>query len=117
VRGGEGREVGNCACRLLASPHGSNRAADNHQALIRGPIVLGRDENTDHNYNQPVEIAARGGYVEVTPMPPVLPGTRLQFRVPTREGFITMVDYASVDNWTGKHVCTWLPGPGTAQSR
>jgi uncharacterized protein len=96
-------------CRLLASPHGSNRAADNQQALVRGPVVLARDENIDADYDKPVVITATDGYVEVTPVPPTLPTARMQFRVPTRDGFIQMVDYASVDNWNGKHVRTWLP--------
>ena len=98
-------------CRLLDSPHGSNRAADNHQALVRGPIVLARDENIDPGYNQPVTILSTNGYVAITAVPPTLPTARMQFRVPTRDGFIQMVDYASVDNWNGKHVCTWLPRP------
>lgn len=102
-------------CRLLDSPHGSNRAADNHQALIRGPVVLARDENIDADYDKPVVIAAKNGYVDVTPVPPTLRTARMQFRVPTSDGFIQMVDYASVDNWTAKHVCTWLPKPAAPQ--
>jgi hypothetical protein len=98
-------------CRLLESPHGSNRAADNQQALVRGPVVLARDENIDPDYDKPVMIAATNGHVEVVAVPPTLPGTRMQFRVPTQDGFIQMVDYASVDNWNGKHVRTWLPRP------
>ncbi|MBN1512036.1 MAG: glycoside hydrolase family 127 protein [Phycisphaerae bacterium] len=102
-------------CRLLDSPRGSNRAGDNHQALIRGPVVLARDENLDPDYNKPVNIAARGGYVDVVPVAPTLPSSHMQFRVPTADGsFIQMVDYASVDNWTGKHICTWLPKPPPA---
>jgi DUF1680 family protein len=100
--------------RLLESPHGSNRAADNQQALVRGPIVLARDENIDADYDKPVMIAATNGYVDVVAVPPTLPSARMQFRVPTREGFIQMVDYASVDNWNGKHVRTWMPGPVAA---
>ncbi len=98
-------------CRLLESPHGSNRAADNHQALVRGPVVLARDENIDADYDKPVMIAATNGYVDVLAVPPTLPSARMQFRVPTSNGFIQMVDYASVDNWNGKHVRTWLPRP------
>lgn len=98
-------------CRVIDAPRGSNRAGDNHQALIRGPIVLARDENIDPDYNQPVEIISKDGYVEVEPVPPAQKSTRMQFRVPIRGGFIQMVDYASVDNWTGKHICTWLPKP------
>jgi DUF1680 family protein len=99
-------------CRLLESPHGTNRAADHHQALVSGPIVLARDENIDPNYNQPVTILTREGNVDAMLVPPTLRATRLQFRVLTQAGFIPMVDYASVDNWSGKHVCTWLPEDG-----
>lgn len=102
-------------CRLLISRPGSNRAGDNHQALVRGPIVLARDENIDPKYNQPVKIAARDGYVEVTPVAPTLSTTHMQFAVPTSAGgSIQMVDYASIDNWNGKHTCTWLPQPATS---
>jgi len=96
-------------CRLLDSPRGSNRAADNHQALVRGPVVLARDENIDADYSKPVMIVAKDGYVDITPVPPTLESTHMQFRVPTIGGSIQMVDYASVDNWTGKQICTWLP--------
>ena len=96
-------------CRLIAGPHGSNRAGDNHQALVRGPIVLARDENIDADYAKPVTIRAKDGYVDVVPVQPTQKSTRMQLRVPTEDGFIEMVDYASVDNWNGKHVCTWLP--------
>jgi hypothetical protein len=33
----------------------------------------------------------------------------MEFIVPTADGPIHMVDYASVNGWEGKHVCTWLP--------
>jgi hypothetical protein len=96
-------------CRWIDAPHGSNRAGDNFQALIRGPVVLARDENIDADYNKPVEIVKKDGFVEVTKVPPTLPTTLLQVRVPTKTGSIMMVDYATVDNWSGKHICTWLP--------
>ncbi|MEN6451885.1 MAG: beta-L-arabinofuranosidase domain-containing protein [Thermoguttaceae bacterium] len=97
-------------CRVIDAPHGSNRAGDSFQAIVRGPIVLARDENIDPGYNRPVTIqAGQGGYVEATPVRPTLRSARMQFRVRTRDGFIDMVDYASVDNWNGKHICTWLP--------
>ena len=96
-------------CRLLDAPHGSNRAGDNFQALVRGPIVLARDENLDEDYGQPVSIPSQNGLVEVIPEPPTREGTRMQFRVPVSGGFIRMVDYASVNSWEGKQICTWLP--------
>jgi len=99
-------------CRLIDAPHGSNRDGDNFKALVRGPIVLARDENIDPDYDKPVTILAKEGYVEVSPIAKTLPSTRQQFRVPTSEGFIPMVDYASVNNWNGKHIRTWLPMTG-----
>lgn len=96
-------------CRIVEAPHGSNRAGDNFQALVRGPIVLARDENKDANFNQPVTIKSKDGYVsgptEISNQQPY----RLLVNIPTDNGFIQMVDYASVNSWGGKRVCTWLP--------
>ena len=96
-------------CRLVHAPYGSDPAGDHFQALVRGPIVLARDENLDSDYNKPVSFITNDGYVETTPIAPTQPNTRLQFRVPTSDGFIQMVDYASANSWNGKHICTWLP--------
>ncbi|MCR4921086.1 MAG: glycoside hydrolase family 127 protein [Bacteroidaceae bacterium] len=97
-------------CRLIPAPHGSNRDGDHFQALTYGPIVLARDENIDASYMQPVQIVTdENGEVEIHPTASTLPSTRMEFVVPTTDGPIRMVDYASVDGWTGKHVCTWMP--------
>lgn len=95
-------------CRLMDAPHGINREGDNFRALIRGPIVLARDENIDVKYNEVVNIVSKNNYVDLVPEKPT-GATRMQFKVPTDGGFIRMVDYASVNNWNGKHICTWLP--------
>jgi hypothetical protein len=95
-------------CRVIDSPHGSNRDGEHLQAIIRGPIVLARDENIDPGYDKPVTIISKGGYVEVAPVAKTLPSAWMQFRVPTREGFIQVVDYATVNNWNGRHIHTWL---------
>jgi len=96
-------------CRLIDAPHGSNRAGDNFQALTRRPVVLARDENTDPNFNQPVAIKSTDGYadgsVETNHQQPY----RVMVNIPTDNGLIQMVDYASVNSWGGKRVCTWLP--------
>jgi hypothetical protein len=98
-------------CRIISAPHGSNRAGDKHVALIRGPVVLARDQNIDAAFDQPVTIASRNGYVELVPELPTT-GARLQFRVPLAGGgTIPVVDYASVNNWDGSLVCTWIPYP------
>lgn len=97
-------------CRVINAPLGSNRAGDNFQAVIRGPIVLARDENIDPNFDQPVAIQAdENGVVAITPVQPTLPSTKMEFLIPTSEGDIHMVDYASVDGWNGSKICTWLP--------
>ena len=97
-------------CQLIDAPHGSNRAGDNFQALKYGPIVLARDENIDRHYADSVHIVAdKEGNVKIKPVSPTLTSTRMEFMVPTSEGKIHMVDYASVNCWGGLHVCTWLP--------
>jgi DUF1680 family protein len=96
-------------CRLISAPNGSNHKGDYFVALIRGPVVLARDENIDPNYNDPVSIISKNGYVDIIPEIPFLSETRLQFQVPTTNGYIHMEDYASVNNWDGSHICTWLP--------
>ncbi len=97
------------SCRILDAPYGSNRSGDYFKALVRGPIVLSRDENMDPEYNEAVSIISEDGYVDIVPEQPTLPGTRMQFQVPSSEGRISMVDYASVNNWNGTHITTWLP--------
>lgn len=98
-------------CRVLDAPRGSNRAGDNFQAVVYGPIVLARDENMDSHYHEPVKFHIENGYIEAIQKEPVNNNIKLQFSVPVEGGeSITMIDYASVDNWNnGKHVCTWLP--------
>ncbi len=100
--------------RKLDAPVGRNHASAPFQAVTWGPIALARDENTDPNYAAPVAIqAAADGTVAVERITPASPAHKLEFRVPTKDGFITMCDYASVDGWKGKHVQTWLPkAPG-----
>ena len=96
-------------CRVMDAPHGSNRAGDNMQALVRGPIVLAREEESDPDYDKPVSIVSKDGFVDAVLEPATGKGTRLEFRIPTLKGSIKMVDYASVNCWEGKHICTWLP--------
>jgi len=96
-------------CHLVDAPRGSSRAGDGFQALIRGPVVLSRDENIDGEYCRPVAILSENGYVNVIKESPDLPSARMQFQVPAEDGVIHVVDYASVNSWEGKHICTWLP--------
>ncbi len=96
---------------LLDAPEGGrNPAGLNFQAVQWGPIVLARDENIDPDYNAPVQVVADAdGKVAVEQVTPQRAGTRLEFVVPTTDGPIRMVDYASVDCWAGSHIQTWLP--------
>ncbi len=96
-------------CRLIEAPKGSNRKGDNFVALTAGPIVLARDENIDITFNEPVQIVSKNGIVAAVPLPKENSNYRLQFSVPTSKGYIKMVDYSSINNWNGKHTCTWLP--------
>ena len=97
-------------CRVVDAPRGSNRKGDNFKAFSIGPIVLARAENTDKNYNQPVTIISKEGYVSVSRDTSAFKSGRVQVMLPTTKGFIQMMDYASVDSWNGKKICTWLPG-------
>lgn len=95
---------------LVDAPHGSNPAGDDFKAVVWGPLVLARDENTDSLYNRPVTVVEDARRrVAVRNIPATLPTTRLEFLVPTTAGEIHMIDYASVNGWNGKHICTWLP--------
>jgi|AGTN01.3.fsa_nt_gi Uncharacterized protein conserved in bacteria len=100
-------------CRVIEAPRGSNRAGDHFQAVIRGPVVLSRDENMDENYNQPVSLKSDDGYIEAVQENPVSKDIKLQFSLPLENGkSIIMIDYGSVNNWDNNmHICTWLPLP------
>jgi len=99
-------------CRLIPAPHGSNRAGDHFQAVVRGPIVLARDENRDPGFNEPVTLVARNGIIDGRLITAPKADAIVAVRVPVVGGAIQMVDYASVNSWSGKQVCTWLPMPG-----
>ena len=100
------------ACRLVDAPHGTDPAGDKFRAVVRGPIVLARDENIDARYAEPVKVQTRpDGTVDIRPVSPTLPETKMEYLVPTDRGDIRMADYASVNGWEGKRICTWLPLP------
>ena len=98
-------------CRVIDAPEGSNPLGRNFQALVAGPIVLARDESLDTGFNIPVALQSQDGYIEAVAVEPLNSSIKMQFKVPIQDGeTITMVDYASVDNWAnGMEVCTWLP--------
>ena len=96
-------------CRLIRARHGLHRGSERFSALMRGPIVLARDENIDPHFADAVDVIAADGFVTVKAIEPSKPTTNMQFEVATRSGVISMVDYASVNSWQGKRVQTWLP--------
>jgi len=95
--------------RVVNAPRGSDRAGDHFQAVVRGPVVLARDENIDPAFDQPIDLVTDGGYIEAEPFPHPHPEGLVALRVPTTDGPVTLVDYASVNSWKGKRICTWLP--------
>jgi DUF1680 family protein len=103
-------------CRLVSAPHGTHAHSDQFRALIRGPIVLARDENIDSRFDEPVDIVATDGIVAVKATKTTLPDANMEFSVPTRKGTIQMVDYASVNSWLGKRIQTWLPVASTPKA-
>jgi uncharacterized protein len=96
-------------CRVVDAPRGSNRKGDHFKALLMGPVVLARDENIDPDFNKPVTLISKDGYVDIKSETPILKTTKMQFLVPTTDGMIHFTDYASVDSWNGKRICTWIP--------
>lgn len=97
-------------CRLIPSHETQGKPAGSYVALQYGPTVLARDENIDSNYAAPVAIEAdAAGEVKVERVKPTLSTMRMEFIVPTADGPVHMTDYASVDGWNGKQVCTWMP--------
>lgn len=81
-----------------------------YQALIKGPIVLTRDEHLDKNYNVPNRILSYHGLVKLIPIIPSNSSIRMEYLVPTQSGiFFPVVDYASANSWDGSHIQTWIP--------
>ncbi|MDR1742788.1 MAG: glycoside hydrolase family 127 protein [Dysgonamonadaceae bacterium] len=104
-------------CRLLLSSQCSNPQGNNRQAVVYGPIVLSRDENTDEHYNQPVKIKADINHiVKAVKTKPTLASTRMEFVVPSTTGSIRMIDYASVNNWNDTYLCTWMTDVPTLET-
>jgi DUF1680 family protein len=99
-------------CRLVRANRGSTPGSDHFQALLRGPIVLSRDENIDPHFDQPVDIISTDGFVDAKSVVPASLDANMQFAIPTSSGVISMIDYASVNSWKGKRVQTWLPIAG-----
>lgn len=107
-------------CRLVRSPQGSPKAADNFRALVRGPIVLARDKRLGGDIHEEVDIQADGdGYVAVKPVTETIPAL-MQFSVPVAGGgSFQVVDFAASGNtWDERSErVTWIPRIGTPSAR
>jgi hypothetical protein len=93
--------------RVIPAPNGIHEGSRNFVALRRGPLVLARDENIDPHFSEAVDVIAEDGSVPAKAESPA--NSTIQMRVPTARGDIQMVDYASVNSWSGKRIQTWLP--------
>ncbi len=69
-------------CRVMDAPKGSNRKGDHFQALLMGPVVLARDENIDPDFNKPVTIISKDGYVDIKSETPSLKQQKCNFLFP-----------------------------------
>ena len=85
---------------------------DDRVAVMRGPVVFSRDENMDCNFDSPVDLVSDNGIMEIEQETPLYDTVWQQIKVPTSEGSIRMVDYASINNWNGLRTCTWLSTKG-----
>jgi DUF1680 family protein len=98
-------------CRLIPAPHGSDRKGDNFVALVRGPIVLARDERLPGDILYSVKIKPDAdGFVPLTPQETTI--SQMQFAVPQSDGTsIVVIDYASAGRtWdASSQMVTWLP--------
>jgi DUF1680 family protein len=103
------------ACRLVPAPRGSNRAGDNYQALVRGPVLLARDRRLGGDIDAPVAVRADAhGRVELSPGAAPFPAA-MCFRVPARDGSsFGVVDYAAAGStWSAASAFrSWLPRSG-----
>ena len=96
-------------CRRVEGPHGVNRAGDGRVAVMRGPVVLTREERFDPRYDAPAAITADAdGAIAARRVEPPTPGVRLAIEVPTAAGPILMTDYASAGNWGESRIRTWI---------
>ena len=97
--------------RLVQAPQGTDPRSADFQAVVRGPVVLARDERFDPAFDRPVRIRADETGVVSARRVDAPAGYRLALDVPIDSGTVRLVDYASVDCWDGNRVMTWLPLP------
>jgi hypothetical protein len=97
-------------CRRIEGPHGVNRAGDGRAAVVRGPIVLTREERFDKRFDEPADIKVDAdGTIPAHRIAQAPDGVRLAVEVPTVGGPILMTDYASAGNWGESRIRTWIP--------
>ena len=96
-------------CRRIEGPRGVNRAGDGCSAVVRGPVVLTREERFDQDFDQPTKILADAdGTVHGRRVESPSDGVRLAVEIPTSGGPILMTDYASAGDWGASRIRTWI---------
>ena len=96
--------------RIVTPAEASHGLGDSglYLAVQRGPVVLALDETVEEEPVLPID-AARVGFGEAA-----LPGSasvpcRQAVRVPlTKNGSVTLIDYASAGQEPGHKVCAWI---------
>ena len=81
----------------------------NHFALLRGPLVLARDESMGHDLDTPVTVKESGGFAAGTELP-AQHGSMLTAAIATSSGPVEVCDYASCGrDWrNGKRMTAWI---------
>jgi DUF1680 family protein len=66
-----------------------------HLALQRGPVMLARDTALGEDIKEAVSIKDENGYAKLTPSQTADFPTEQEYKVKTKDGEITVIDYAS----------------------
>ncbi len=87
----------------------ADKNSANHVALLKGPLVLARDEAMGHDLETPLSIIEKDGFAaekETANIPPA----RLTTCIETKTGPIKVCDYASCgQDWrNGKRMTAWI---------
>lgn len=81
-----------------------------HVALQRGPLMLARDARLGEDVTSEVRLAETEGSVAAEPSDTADFERKVEYRVKTKDGFITVIDYASCgQSWEkDKPVTVWI---------
>ncbi|MEK7412044.1 MAG: beta-L-arabinofuranosidase domain-containing protein [Planctomycetota bacterium] len=98
-------------CRQFLAPRGSDRAGDNFQALIRGPLVLARDKRLGGDIDAPITFRCDHGGCIATTAQASPPGIQICLDAATTGAPCPLIDYASAGStWDERsRFRTWMP--------